>query len=180
MWIVFKREDGWGPWVAQWVKHQPSAQVMISGSYDQAPHRVHHIGLLDQWGICLSVALCSFPLCSYSLYLSQINKILKKNKRREKDGFCGHNWWRTTFLPLSHAPLLGQEVTLEVKCWEQRCLAKWRSWKLRRQPDCGYFGKVSRLEQKKLRSLSQSICETASKEMLKFLGNDWKKKTANF
>ena len=28
-----------GAWVAQWVKPLPSAQVMISGSWDRVPHR---------------------------------------------------------------------------------------------------------------------------------------------
>ena len=28
-----------GAWVAQWVKPLPSAQVMISGSWDQAPNQ---------------------------------------------------------------------------------------------------------------------------------------------
>ena len=28
-----------GAWVAQWVKPLPSARVMISGSWDRAPHR---------------------------------------------------------------------------------------------------------------------------------------------
>ena len=29
----------WGAWVAQWVKPLPSAQVMISESWDRVPHR---------------------------------------------------------------------------------------------------------------------------------------------
>ena len=31
---VFKKSQPWGAWVAQSVKHLPSAQVMISGSWD--------------------------------------------------------------------------------------------------------------------------------------------------
>ena len=38
--LVFKSEDGvGGRWVAQWVKHLPSAQVMIPGSWDRAPRQ---------------------------------------------------------------------------------------------------------------------------------------------
>ena len=34
--ILLRTEQFGGPWVAQWVKCLPSAQVMISGSWDQA------------------------------------------------------------------------------------------------------------------------------------------------
>ena len=33
------KQHYWGTWVAQSVKCLPSAQVMVPGSWDQAPHR---------------------------------------------------------------------------------------------------------------------------------------------
>ena len=49
-----------GTWVAQLVKHMPSAQVMISGSWDQALH----------WAQCsMGSLLLLLPLCSLSLFL---------------------------------------------------------------------------------------------------------------
>ena len=59
-----------GTWVAQMVKHLPSAQVMIPGSLDQAPR----VGLPAQWGACFSFSLCPAPLFVRVLSLSQINK----------------------------------------------------------------------------------------------------------
>ena len=62
-----------GPWVAQSAQHLPSAQVMISASWDWAQH----------WAPCFSLFLC-LPLfllvllCSLSLSNKQI-KSLKKN-----------------------------------------------------------------------------------------------------
>ena len=56
-----------GAWVAQWVKPLPLAQVMISGSWDQAPH----------WTLCSAGILLlplslpgSLPTCDLSLSLS--------------------------------------------------------------------------------------------------------------
>ena len=51
-------------WVAQSVKHLPSAQVMISESWDRAPH-----GAPYPAGVCFSLSLCLPPphLCSLSL-----------------------------------------------------------------------------------------------------------------
>ena len=69
----------WCTWVAQSVKHLPSAQVRISGSWDGA-----HIRLPTQQGLCFSLSLCLPPqlVFSLSLSLSQINKpILKIFKR---------------------------------------------------------------------------------------------------
>ena len=69
--------------MAQSVKHLPLARVMILGSWDRAPH----------WGPC-SVGSLLLPLplplptdCGLPP-LSQVNKILKKKKKKE--------YWRQT------------------------------------------------------------------------------------
>ena len=61
-----------GTWVVQSVKHLPSTQVMIPGSWDRGP----------PVGSLLSGASASLLLCLLVLSLCQmINKILKINKR---------------------------------------------------------------------------------------------------
>ena len=56
--------------MAPLVGYLTSAQVIIMGSWDRAPHQT-----LAQWGLCFSLSLCP---CSCSL--SQMNKQnLKKN-----------------------------------------------------------------------------------------------------
>ena len=74
---LFKQFFFSGAWVAQWVKPLPSAQVMISGSWDRVRHRA----------LCSAGSLLppSLPACFWSLSLPlslslcQINKsILKK------------------------------------------------------------------------------------------------------
>ena len=62
-----------GTWVAQSVKHLPSAQVRIPGSWDRILH----------WAPCSAGSLLlplPFLLLVISLSLSQINNILKKKK----------------------------------------------------------------------------------------------------
>ena len=73
---VFQEDQMRGTWVAQWVKPLPLAQVMISGSWDRAPHR----------------ALCSTGslLPSLSAYLSAYlwslsNKWNLKKKKKKKE-----------------------------------------------------------------------------------------------
>ena len=58
-----------GAWVAQWVKPLPSAQVMISGSWDQGPHRA----LCSAGSLLPSLSLC-LPLHLLVISLCQINK----------------------------------------------------------------------------------------------------------
>ena len=66
--LIFNKAWKRGTWVAQWVKRLPSGQVMLSGSWNRAPHS---IGLPAQRGVCFSLFLCPSPyLCS----LSQIFK----------------------------------------------------------------------------------------------------------
>jgi len=71
----------WGAWVAQMVKHLPSAQVMIPGSWDQAlcpaPCSAGSLLLL----LPLPPLLFFF---SFSLPLKSINKTFKKIKKKEK------------------------------------------------------------------------------------------------
>ena len=55
-----------GFWVAQSVKHLPSAQVVIPGSWDRALLS----GSLLKWGACLPFSLC-LRLC---LCVSLMNK----------------------------------------------------------------------------------------------------------
>jgi len=72
-----EKSDPQGTWVAQSVKHLPSAQVMISGSQDRVPHQApSSVGSLL---LPLPLPLCLLVL-SLSLPLSQINKIFKKLK----------------------------------------------------------------------------------------------------
>ena len=59
--------------MAQWVEPLPSAQVVVSGSWDRAPHRA----LCSEGTLLPPVSLpASLPTCD----LCQINKILKKKK----------------------------------------------------------------------------------------------------
>ena len=63
--------------MARSIKHLPSAQVMISGSWDQALHQAPCSVVC----LLLSLSLCSSPCsCSLSFSVSKINKCnLKKN-----------------------------------------------------------------------------------------------------
>ena len=66
----------WHAWVAQSVKHLPSAQVMISGSWDWVPHGVpYSAGSLL---LPLPLPLPTVYVCMLSLI--QINKINLKNR----------------------------------------------------------------------------------------------------
>ena len=56
----------WGTWVAQWVKPLPLVQVIISGSWDRAPHRaVCSAGSLLPLSLSLpaSLSTCDLSLC---------------------------------------------------------------------------------------------------------------------
>ena len=68
---VMKKVHTWGAWVAQLVRHLPSTQVIIPGSWDPED------SLLSR-GVCFSLSLCLSP-CSCSL--SQINKNIQKTKK---------------------------------------------------------------------------------------------------
>ena len=61
----------WGAWVAQLVKRLPSAQVMVPGSWDRAPHRAP----CSAGSLLLPPPLpATLPTCALSLSLCQINK----------------------------------------------------------------------------------------------------------
>ena len=61
-----------GAWVPQLVKYLSSAQVMISGSWDRAPHQAPPLGAC--FSLCHSPCLCSL---SRWLSLSLSNKKIK-------------------------------------------------------------------------------------------------------
>ena len=69
-----------GAWVAQSVKHLPSAQIMISGSWDQVLYQAPY----SMESLLLSLPLHNYPqhFCALSLSLS-LNKILKKKKKKQ-------------------------------------------------------------------------------------------------
>ena len=67
--FTIQKEPFWGTWVAQLVKHLPSARVMISGSWDG----VLHLALLSRESASLSSS--APPHCSCSI--SQIDISLK-------------------------------------------------------------------------------------------------------
>ena len=54
-----------GAWVAQWVKPLPSAQVMISGSWDRVPHRALCLAgsLLPSLSLSASLPTCDLSVC---------------------------------------------------------------------------------------------------------------------
>ena len=68
--------------MAQSVKHLPSAQVMISGSWDGGPRIESHVGFPAQWGVCFSPP--SAPSAAHAFSHSQINKNLKKKEKEKK------------------------------------------------------------------------------------------------
>lgn len=61
-WTFLKNQANGGAWVAQWVKLLPLAQVIISGSWDQAP---------PQHGAPCSAGSLPLPLLVLPLFLSQ-------------------------------------------------------------------------------------------------------------
>jgi len=65
----------WGTWVAQSVKRLPSAWIMIPGSWDRALHRAPY----SAKSLLLPLPL---PLLMLARSLSEINKSLKKKKKR--------------------------------------------------------------------------------------------------
>ena len=77
---IIRDEEG-GTWVAQWVKPLPSAQVMISGSWDRALRRA----------LCSAGSLLPPLSLPASLFvICQINKIFfKKLKRNKKNHVIG-------------------------------------------------------------------------------------------
>ena len=68
------RTQAWGAWGAQLVKHLPSTQVMIPGSWDRALHWALH----SAGSLLLPLPLAPPPAHPLS------NKIFKKRKRKER------------------------------------------------------------------------------------------------
>ena len=65
----------WGAWVAQWVKPLPSAQVMIPGSWNGAPHP--HLALCSAGNLLPPPPLpASLPTCDLSFSLSNLRWLL--------------------------------------------------------------------------------------------------------
>ena len=62
---IVKNKVNRGAWVAQWVKPLPSAQVMVSGSWDRAPHQA----LCSAGSLLASLSLCLL-LCLLVIYPS--------------------------------------------------------------------------------------------------------------
>ena len=62
--VIFNIKNNWGTWVPQWVKPLLSAQVMISGSWDQAPRwALHSVGsLLPPLSLSASLPTCYLSL----------------------------------------------------------------------------------------------------------------------
>lgn len=87
--VIFLKTFSWGAWVAQQVKHLPSAQVMIPESWDWAPHwapcsagvLLFPIPLSPSFSpsAFLSPCLCTLSL---SLFLSEINKYNLQKKKK--------------------------------------------------------------------------------------------------
>ena len=61
---VPQKVENRGAWVAQWVKPLSSAQVVISGSWDQAPHRAlcPAGSLLPPLSLPASLLICDLSL----------------------------------------------------------------------------------------------------------------------
>ena len=74
--MLIKKWSSWGTWVAQLVEHLPLAQIVISGSWDWAPHWAP--GSAESLFLPLLLPLPP-PTCAVSLSLSnEINKNLQK------------------------------------------------------------------------------------------------------
>ena len=82
---LFHVNKMWGAWVAQFVKHLPSAQVMIPGSGDQVPHQAlcSMASLLLPLSLSLLLLVLSLPP-SLSFSLKQTKKQTKTNKQTNK------------------------------------------------------------------------------------------------
>ena len=79
-----KKKEGWGAWVAQLVKHLPSAQVMISQFVGLSPASGSVLTAQSlepaSDSVSPSLSLCSSPAHALSLSLSppEINENIKK------------------------------------------------------------------------------------------------------
>ena len=79
--------------MAQSVKHLPSAQVMILGSWNRAPHIIY--SLLSKEPVSPSPTWPSTLSCSLTHSLTQINQILKNViNSKHKTVFINFNKWK--------------------------------------------------------------------------------------
>ena len=118
--------------MAQWVKHLPSAQVMIPGAWGRAPPWAPH-----SWGAASLSASHLPPLPSPSLCFSKIKKNPKKERRVKRKQV--------------NLMLLGCYMPCGVRYTKRRYL----NWK---QESCWKTGNSSRATLENTRELVNNVC----------------------
>ena len=105
-----------GAWVAQWVKPLPSAQVMISGSWDRVPHRAPCSAgslLPPLLSLPASLPTCDLSLSNKKKSLKEIKTEVESGKKKSScKSICKNS--ATSFQQMLRS--LG-EMMLENKTW---------------------------------------------------------------